>query len=229
MSAHVSTAGARGDVTDTDKVKWKLDRGTPYVPSPLLWEGTLYFLQSNNGIITAVDSKTGEPHYQQERLEGIRGVYASPVGVADRIYLGWPILAKRVRTIPEYGEMFVQAFDHIDRPEDVTIVHIANALGAFQNLEYRSFDSPFDAYLAGQTDALGETERRGLDLFYGKAGCSTCHSGPLLTDQEFHAIAIPPMGFAKLRRGSATSTGSGRASSLSSAAAIRSRSGDISP
>ncbi|EPX81606.1 cytochrome-c peroxidase [Litoreibacter arenae] len=120
--------------------------------------------------------------------------------VNDRIDKGWPIVAKRVRAIPEYGRRFVEAFDHIDAPEQVTIVDVANALAAFQALEFRSFDSPFDLYLGGAVDALDASQERGLDLFYGKAGCASCHSGPLLSDQQFHALGLPPFGPGRTRR-----------------------------
>ncbi|WP_417211671.1 cytochrome-c peroxidase, partial [Antarctobacter sp.] len=63
--------------------------------------------------------------------------------VHDRIDLGWPIIAKRVRTIPEYGALFVEAFDHIDAPAEVSIVEIGNALGAFMAAEWISIDSPY--------------------------------------------------------------------------------------
>ena len=120
--------------------------------------------------------------------------------VNDRIDNAWPILAKRVRIIPKYGQMFVAAFDHIDRPEDVTIVEIANALGAFMASEWRNHDSPFDRYLNGDEAALNAAERRGLDLFFGKANCASCHSGPLLSDQNFYALALPAFGPGKTRR-----------------------------
>ncbi|MGR3512165.1 MAG: cytochrome-c peroxidase [Paracoccaceae bacterium] len=120
--------------------------------------------------------------------------------VNDRIDNAWPILAKRVRIIPEYGDMFVNAFDHINAPEEVTIVEIANALAAFIGSEWRNHDSPFDAYLAGDTAALNAEERRGLDLFYGDAGCAACHSGSLLSDQGFHALGLPAFGPGKTRR-----------------------------
>jgi len=120
--------------------------------------------------------------------------------VNDRIDAAWPILAKRVRTIPAYGEMFVAAFDHIDAPSEVTIVEIANAIGAFIAAEWQSHDSPFDAYLAGDTAALGPAETRGMNLFFGEAGCATCHSGPLLSDQGFHAIGLPQFGPGRTRR-----------------------------
>ena len=118
----------------------------------------------------------------------------------DRIDAVWPILAKRVRVIPEYGQMFVETFDDIDTAEEVTIAHIGEALAAFIAIEFRSDDSPFDAFLAGDETALTPMQRRGADLFYGKAGCADCHSGSLLTDQKFHALAIPPFGPGRTRR-----------------------------
>lgn len=120
--------------------------------------------------------------------------------VHDRIDAAWPIIAKRVRTIPQYGELFVGAFDHIDRPEQVSIVEIANALGAFMGVEWQSNDSPFDAYLAGDTTALTVLQKSGMTLFFGKAGCSDCHSGPLFSDQDFHALGLPAFGPGRTRR-----------------------------
>ena len=123
------------------------------------------------------------------------------IGAAhDRIDYVWPILAKRVRIIPEYGEKFVKAFDDVKSPIDVNITHIGNALGAFMNFEWRSFDSPFDDHLNGEKTALSASALSGLDLFYGKAKCATCHSGPLLTDHKFHALALPHFGPGRTRR-----------------------------
>lgn len=120
--------------------------------------------------------------------------------IHDRIDAAWPILAKRVRILPGYGRRFVEAFEHIKAPEEVTIVEIAAALAAFQTLEWTSYDSPFDRYLAGDTAALTSQQQRGLDLFYGKAGCVSCHSGQLLSDQKFHALGLPPFGPGRTRR-----------------------------
>ena len=120
--------------------------------------------------------------------------------VHDRIDKGWPILAKRVRTDPRYGPAMVDAFDEIDSPEDITITQIANALAAFMAIEWRSIDSPFDQYLAGDKTALTPQQKDGMALFYGQARCATCHSGPLLSDQKFHALGLPPFGPGKTRR-----------------------------
>jgi len=118
----------------------------------------------------------------------------------DRIDYVWPILAKRVRSIPEYGQHFVKVFDNVDKPEDVTIAHIGEALAAFIGHEFKSNDAPFDSFLSGDTAALTPIQRDGLGLFYGKAGCAACHSGALLTDQKFHALMIPPFGPGRTRR-----------------------------
>ena len=51
-------------------------------------------------------------------------------------------------------------------------------------------DSPYDRYAAGDRSALSESAQRGLRLFHGKAGCGQCHSGPNLTDEEFHNTGV---------------------------------------
>ena len=77
---------AKGEVSGPPALAWSYDRDTPYVPSPLLYQGTLYFLKSNSGILTALDAKTGNPHYT-ERLPNVPNVYASPVAADGRIYV----------------------------------------------------------------------------------------------------------------------------------------------
>lgn len=119
--------------------------------------------------------------------------------VHDRIDAAWPIIAKRVRIIPAYGEAFVAAFDHITSADQVTVVEITNALAAFMATEWQSIDSPFDAYLNGDASALTSNQRAGLNLFYGKANCARCHTGALLSDQDFHALALPQFGPGRTR------------------------------
>ena len=80
--------GAKGDITDTDQVAWKLNRLTPYVSSPLLYDDTLYFLRHNQNILSRLEPVTGKPRGEPLRLEGIRDfIFASPVGAAGRIYI----------------------------------------------------------------------------------------------------------------------------------------------
>ena len=79
--------GARGDITGTDRVPWTRRRTTPYVPSPLLHDGVLYFLAHYQSVLTRVDARTGQERPGPMRLRGIGNVYASPVAAAQRVYV----------------------------------------------------------------------------------------------------------------------------------------------
>ncbi len=79
--------GAQGDITGTEQVIWTRKQRTPYVPSPLLYGDSLYFLRHYQGILSSVNAKTGEEQHGPFRLDGILDVYASPVGAANRVYV----------------------------------------------------------------------------------------------------------------------------------------------
>ena len=79
--------GHTGDIAGTDAIAWSYGKGTPYVPSPLLYGGKLYFFADNNGVLTCIDAKTGKALIDAERLDDLKMVYASPVGADGRVYL----------------------------------------------------------------------------------------------------------------------------------------------
>jgi outer membrane protein assembly factor BamB len=83
----VRLAAAKGDITGTDAIAWTLDRDTPYVPSPLLYDGILYLLKSNSGILSAFDAATGKPHYQAQRIDTVPNVFASPVAAGGKVFV----------------------------------------------------------------------------------------------------------------------------------------------
>ena len=90
---------AKGDISNSDKIIWSKDRGTPYIPSPVLDDGMLYFTQSNQAIVTAVDSRTGEVRLQRSRIPGLSNIYSSPVAAEGRVYFtgrkGTTVVLKR--------------------------------------------------------------------------------------------------------------------------------------
>jgi outer membrane protein assembly factor BamB len=84
----IRLAGAKGDITGTEHVAWELNRLTPYVSSPLLYDDTLYHLRHNQNILVRLDPKTGQPRGEPLRLGGLRDdIFSSPVGAAGRIYV----------------------------------------------------------------------------------------------------------------------------------------------
>jgi outer membrane protein assembly factor BamB len=78
---------AKGDITGTEQIVWSRDRDAPYCPSALLYDGKLYFTKSNSAILAEVDAKTGETIMENQRLPGMKGIYASPVAADGKIYI----------------------------------------------------------------------------------------------------------------------------------------------
>ncbi|KIN65554.1 Di-heme Cytochrome c peroxidase [Sulfitobacter noctilucae] len=105
----------------------------------------------------------------------------------------WDLIARRVAAVPAYSQRFRAFYPHIDSADDIAFTDISNAIAAFMAFEWRSDSTPFDAVLRGQAKLSGAA-KRGADLFYGRANCGTCHSGPFQTDHDFHAMAAPQIG-----------------------------------
>ena len=118
--------GRTGDLTDTDAVLWKLNRGTPYVASPLLYDGLLYFFQHKTPILTCLDAATGKPHFTQSRLDGLSDVYASPIGVQDRIYV--PDLEGTTLVLAKSSELKILATSKLDDRFAASPVVVGNEL-----------------------------------------------------------------------------------------------------
>jgi hypothetical protein len=84
----IRLAGAHGDISNTTNVAWRLNRLTPYVSSPLLYDDTLYHIRHNQNILVRLAPATGEFRGEPLRLDGIRDhIFSSPVGAAGRIYI----------------------------------------------------------------------------------------------------------------------------------------------
>lgn len=130
-------------------------------------------------------------HYSENDVSTAvrRGMLAQPGGA-------WDIIAARVADIPDYRTGFDTVLG-ADAP--ITFADISNALAAFIAFEWRADNSRFDQYLRGET-TLTAVEMTGMELFYGRAQCGTCHAGQFQTDHDFHAIAMPQIGPGKSAR-----------------------------
>ena len=137
--------------------------------------------------VTSAAEMAGQAGENTLATAAAAGDLAGPDGV-------WEQLAGRLREIPEYVELFIAAYPGIRDAADITYVHAANAIAAFEASALRFDNSPFDRYLRGETGAMSSAAKRGMRLFYGKGHCATCHSGVLQTDHGFHAIAMPQIG-----------------------------------
>ncbi|WP_051155928.1 cytochrome-c peroxidase [Salipiger mucosus] len=127
-------------------------------------------------------------HYQENDVsKAVRqGRLTGPGGA-------WDLIARRVAAVPAYVEMVREAYPWIETPDEIGFTDISNAIAAFMALEWRADDSAFDRHLRGEAPLTGAA-LEGMALFYGEAGCAACHSGPLLSDHGFHAMAAPQLG-----------------------------------
>lgn len=103
------------------------------------------------------------------------------------------VLVNRLMEIPAYRRQFYELFD----TEDVTSVHVATAIAAFER-RFIFTDAPWDAYLRGDRDALSGQQKRGALLFYGQlnpaVNCAQCHRGDLFSDMAYHNLLVPQLG-----------------------------------
>ena len=134
--------------------------------------------------VTSHDEMAGQPGENEIADAVITGHVHGPDGA-------WAMLAARIAAIPEYRQRFAWLKGNDD---PLHITDIGQVIGDFIAFEFRSVDSPFDAFLRGDDSALSNDQRRGMSLFYGKARCATCHSGLYQTDHGFHALGLPPIG-----------------------------------
>ena len=75
-----------GDITDKGSVKWNVNKGTPYVPSPIISGTRLFFTAVNSDVLSCVDARSGKVLIERRRLPGVGSLYSSPVVANGHIY-----------------------------------------------------------------------------------------------------------------------------------------------
>jgi cytochrome c peroxidase len=94
-------------------------------------------------------------------------------------------MEEEIRAVPEYLAAFTEVFGD----SDISRERIAMAIAAFERTLV-SRNAPLDRYLNGDTAALSPEAQAGLAIFTGKGRCVTCHHGPILIDNKFHALLV---------------------------------------
>jgi cytochrome c peroxidase len=106
--------------------------------------------------------------------------------IANPIEMNLPIekAIEKIGAIKGYQEQFQKVFG-----APVNADNLAKAIAAFERTVL-SGDSPYDRYKAGDKQALSPKAEEGMKLFFGKANCSACHSGPNFSDNGFHNLGV---------------------------------------
>lgn len=106
----------------------------------------------------------------------------------------------RLRGIPEYVRLFRAAFpaeaEHAEGAEIVSMDTYGRAVAAYER-ELVTRNSAFDRYARGEDGALTRGQKRGLEIFFSKGRCSSCHAGPMFSDFLFHVLGVPQEGVGK--------------------------------
>ena len=92
-------------------------------------------------------------------------------------------------TYPEYKEMFDNVYGTYETDEQTLKELTGLAIAAYERTLF-SNEAPFQKYLKGDQSAMTEEQKKGAILFFGKANCVSCHTGPALNSMEFHAIGM---------------------------------------
>jgi cytochrome c peroxidase len=93
-------------------------------------------------------------------------------------------MVARLNAIEGYRTQFQKVFG-----SDATPDAVAKAIAAFERTVL-SGNAPFDRFKMGDASALSPQAQAGRALFFGKANCSSCHSGPSFTDGAFHNVGV---------------------------------------
>jgi len=104
--------GRTGDLSDSNAISWQVKKATPYVPSPLLFGDKIYVCSVNKAVISCYQAATGKAYFVEQSLEGMGEIYASPVGVADRVYFfGRDGVTKVIKNSDEFQVLTTNKLD----------------------------------------------------------------------------------------------------------------------
>jgi cytochrome c peroxidase len=133
---------------------------------------------------TLVNRAWGKSFFWDGRIPTLEEQVVQPILAETEMDLTLEEAVNRLRGKRRYRKAFDETFG---REPDAD--GLAQALAAYVRTILAG-NSPFDRYAFGDREALSAEELAGLRLFRGKAGCSFCHAGPTLTDEEFHNTGV---------------------------------------
>lgn len=134
---------------------------------------------------TIVNSAFNEVQMWDGRFHTLEEQAAGPMQAPGEMNGNLDNILKRLMSIPGYVTQFEKAYPG----EGITKNTLVKAIASFERTVI-SKDAPFDAWIAGNRNAIGVSAKRGYALFVGKANCVACHSGPNFTDSGFHNIGL---------------------------------------
>jgi cytochrome c peroxidase len=134
---------------------------------------------------TVINAALQEFQFWDGRAKSLEDQALGPIQNPIEMNMPLEAVVIKLNGIDGYKRQFQKVFG-----TDVTSLGIAKALAAYERT-ILSGDAPYDKFKAGDKTALSEAAQRGMALFFNKAKCVACHSGPNFTDNGFHNIGVP--------------------------------------
>ena len=143
---------------------------------------------------TIINATFQRLQFYDSRINFLEGQVADVVANPDEMHGSVQEAAAKLSASPEYRQLFYQAFGE-DR---ITAKNLQKAIAAYVR-SLNGLNAPFDQYLRGDETAISDAQRKGFNLFMGKAKCGTCHFMPLFNgtvpplylDTESEVLGVP--------------------------------------
>jgi cytochrome c peroxidase len=132
------------------------------------------------------------PMVNHDEMRGAKG--SNPIADAKNEIEAWELILEKVLAEKKYQDMLAKVFPG----QKMNIGHLGEAIAAFQRQAFSSNDTAYDRYLKGDVDAMTEIQKAGMEVFFNKGRCGSCHSGEHLSNFEYHNIGIPQIGPGKV-------------------------------
>lgn len=115
----------------------------------------------------------------------------------QEFHTNFPTMFRKLENDSLYKEMFAEAFPEFMGKRVINKTTVSQALASYM-ISLKSFNSPFDKYVRGETKDIDASVKRGFNLFMGKAACGTCHfaptfaglAPPLYQDSESEVLGV---------------------------------------
>lgn len=152
-----------------------------YQPNQL-WNGQFGATDANVG--TQSRWTPGTPKQRNNLgFEGLETQAIAGIGV-HRLFM-----TRQIAENLGYKEYFDQAFPHEPEDNRYTVITAGLAIAAYERTVMAN-RSPWQRYLRGDVKAMSENQKLGAQLFFTKAECYKCHTGPALNEKNFRAIGM---------------------------------------
>jgi cytochrome c peroxidase len=148
--------------------------------------------QGQRNAPTVLNALYNKTHFWDGRAVTLEDQAALPIQNPSE--MGQPNLDAAVAAIAQdrrYQQAFQKVFGRLPNGPDLT-----RAIASYERTQV-SFASPFDSFVAGDSAAIGDSAKRGWELFVSKARCNKCHAltetrrdPTFLIDHQFHNTGI---------------------------------------